>query len=650
MKDSIISKCSTCGGELEHISGQEHKCLSCGGKRYLKTVGEQEKELKETETSRRKKELEEAKHQAKVDKKRRKEEAYSISDLIKKRITILVVSVLVIALIGGGIYGIMQLVGGSKADGLNFRRVGAAYEVYMHGTFTETTVTIPAEHKGRPVITIAENAFAGYEQITDVIIPDSITTIKSWAFNETSLVSIDLPYSVNDISPFAFAGVKTLTFFIVDVDNSNFKAIDQSLYNFAETTLIQYAVGRVATSFSVPDTVTIIGAGAFYGAPNLRNVSLPNGVLRIGERAFAESKNLVTVNIPDSVNEIEDRAFENCSSIARVYISQNIARVGNHVFSGAEKVEIFTGLPVRPSGWQTQWNPDNRPVTWSAVRRIAQTIDPTITHTVAFNLNGATGTPPASQVVTATERVAFPPSPTRTGFTFIGWYDNPDGVGELFDFARPVTRSMLLYAFWRNNSHGTCFGEGGVWVTVNVQSFSDNRENNLFYFVSPFTQTVSVSMTITGGVSGTVSVSGLEAWEVGRTCEDDIRLFNSGGTSGRTFSITATAGKIYVFRFGYNMFMPSSSAYIFRITVTGQTHPSTLGGFAQIITGTHDLIVGQDFTIAPPPSRAGYKFEGWYTGENGTGTRMTDTDGKSLVNFSGANNIELYAHFVGSGG
>jgi uncharacterized repeat protein (TIGR02543 family) len=497
-------------------------------------------------------------------------------------------------------------------------------------------VTIPAQHNGRAVTTIAENAFAGYEQITDVIIPDSITTIKSWAFNETSLVSIDLPYSVNDISPFAFAGVKTLTFFIVDVDNSNFKAIDQSLYNFAETTLIQYAVGRVATSFSVPDTVTIIGAGAFYGAPNLLNVSLPNGVLRIGERAFAESKNLVTVNIPDSVNEIEDRAFENCSSIARVYISQNIARVGNHVFSGAEKVEIFTGLPVRPSGWQTQWNPDNRPVTWSAVRRVAQTIDPTITHTVAFNLNGATGTPPASQVVTATERITFPAIPTREGFLFAGWWDNPDGRGSTFNFVTPVSSSVLLYAKWIGIPSGRIIPlnqdtpyEASAWTA-----------GTWAYFVSPVNQTLTIRHNASRNLDSFSVFTGYFTGDRFAT-PTSSRLRFGHIDANIPFTFDAVAGQIY----SINLIGPSGiGMFSTSVNVNIQSHGVT-GGLAQIITGTHDLIVGQDFTIAPPPPRAGYTFNGWFTGENGTGTRMTDADGKSLVNFSGANNIELYAHF-----
>ena len=45
------------------------------------------------------------------------------------------------------------------------------------------------------------------------------------------------------------------------------------------------------------------------------------------------------------------------------------------------------------------------------------------------------------------ETLPIPESPTREGYTFIGWYIDP-GCEQPFDFASPITDSMTLYALW----------------------------------------------------------------------------------------------------------------------------------------------------------------------------------------------------------
>ena len=45
------------------------------------------------------------------------------------------------------------------------------------------------------------------------------------------------------------------------------------------------------------------------------------------------------------------------------------------------------------------------------------------------------------------ETLPVPESPTREGYTFIGWYIDPS-CEQPFDFASPITDSMTLYALW----------------------------------------------------------------------------------------------------------------------------------------------------------------------------------------------------------
>ncbi|MCI6005032.1 MAG: InlB B-repeat-containing protein [Blautia sp.] len=47
--------------------------------------------------------------------------------------------------------------------------------------------------------------------------------------------------------------------------------------------------------------------------------------------------------------------------------------------------------------------------------------------------------------------VGRPSDPSVSGLTFAGWYDNAECRGEPFDFAKPITGNITLYADWRVN-------------------------------------------------------------------------------------------------------------------------------------------------------------------------------------------------------
>ncbi len=66
-------------------------------------------------------------------------------------------------------------------------------------------------------------------------------------------------------------------------------------------------------------------------------------------------------------------------------------------------------------------------------------------YTVAFDTNGGSGNTVIS--VVSGETVSAPDAPTREGYTFDGWYTAKDG-GTKYDFSKPVTGDLTLYAHW----------------------------------------------------------------------------------------------------------------------------------------------------------------------------------------------------------
>ncbi len=83
---------------------------------------------------------------------------------------------------------------------------------------------------------------------------------------------------------------------------------------------------------------------------------------------------------------------------------------------------------------------------WKQVAQPAQKV------TVTFNLNGATGTAPASQTIDKGAKATKPATdPVREGYTFGGWYTDANCTTE-FDFNGAVNADTTVYAKWTKNT------------------------------------------------------------------------------------------------------------------------------------------------------------------------------------------------------
>ena len=72
------------------------------------------------------------------------------------------------------------------------------------------------------------------------------------------------------------------------------------------------------TSISIPNSVTSIGASAFYNCYLLTSVIIPDDVTSIGANTFSNCYSLTSIAIPDSVISIGSNAFYNCAGV-RIY-------------------------------------------------------------------------------------------------------------------------------------------------------------------------------------------------------------------------------------------------------------------------------------------------------------------------------------------
>lgn len=86
------------------------------------------------------------------------------------------------------------------------------------------------------------------------------------------------------------------------------------------------------------------------------------------------------------------------------------------------------------------------------------------TYTVTFDLNYGSDTRYDAKTVKEGETVSKPSNPSRSGYSFSGWYAEKTG-GRQFDFKTGITSDLTLYAHWSSNSSsgggGSSSGGGG---------------------------------------------------------------------------------------------------------------------------------------------------------------------------------------------
>jgi hypothetical protein len=137
---------------------------------------------------------------------------------------------------------------------------------------------------------------------------------------------------------FAFVSCDSLTSIKVSSDNPSFIDIDGVLYNKDKTRLICVPQGKDVKQYTIPDSVTCIGGGAFFGCSSLNSIDIPNSVTRIEYYAFCDCSSLTSIVIPNSVTSIGNDAFRGCSSLTSIDISNSVTSILEDAFWGCSSL------------------------------------------------------------------------------------------------------------------------------------------------------------------------------------------------------------------------------------------------------------------------------------------------------------------------
>lgn len=210
---------------------------------------------------------------------------------------------------------------------------GDSYIITKCNESAEGNLTIPSEYNGKPVTSIADEAFAYCFNLTSVEIPESITNIGNYAFFGCSNIYIaienetELPETPKGLKSVIINGNGTVIGEEAFEYCSELETVE--LYNVAEigdyaffccSSLYMSVFSELKTdensgglkSVIIDGNNTVIGSNAFSICFELESVTL-NGVSEIGEGAFTYCIKLSSVTIPESVKYIDKDAFSYCS-------------------------------------------------------------------------------------------------------------------------------------------------------------------------------------------------------------------------------------------------------------------------------------------------------------------------------------------------
>lgn len=265
---------------------------------------------------------------------------------------------------------------------------------------------------------IGANTFQGCTSLQSISLPSSLTSIGNGAFYGcSSLSSITIPKDTEQIGANAFqncTSLKTLTI----ADGSTFCIIGNSAFQDCpslnsiitrRTTAISYnaflGCSALTNITSAENIVGILNAG-FANCTNLKSIELPIS-LRLGYDAFNGCTSLESVTL-DTVMIMDDNVFANCPKLT-IYVSENTVDV--HKLIQSNCVVVSNCVLGEDYAYVISINTAN-----------------------ISNVGGKTIN-----------------NPTRSGYTFAGWYTTADFSGtQYMDLA--AAPSGTLYAKWTENA------------------------------------------------------------------------------------------------------------------------------------------------------------------------------------------------------
>ena len=269
---------------------------------------------------------------------------------------------------------------GSYSDKIKYAVIEDGVTTIGDSTFyncaTLSDVTVPES-----ITSVGNSAFYGCESLESINIPEGVSRIGGYAFYGClNLTSVSIPSTVASIGSCAFKNCSRLSTLNIGngvnyVGSSAFDGCDSLSYNKYDNafylgnsenpyTVLVEAKSYAITSVSIHENTKVICDNAFYSCQSLTTVNSPAGLRFIGYNAFAYCGALSEFDIGKEVHYIDINAFLNCTNLKSIVIPLSVITINKNAFLNCTGLAIYCESDSKPEKWDTDWNPDQRPVTW----------------------------------------------------------------------------------------------------------------------------------------------------------------------------------------------------------------------------------------------------------------------------------------------
>lgn len=159
---------------------------------------------------------------------------------------------------------------------------------------------------GGNCVAVYSNMFENCTSLTEINIPETVTSIAANAFANTGIASLDLHGGIATISSSAFQGCKSLTTVKL---NEGTTFIDALAFN-----------GSPVSSLELPSSLTTIGKQAFNNCALAGDIVLPGAVARINDLAFSGNSAMTSIALPATLANLGEGVFQGCTGLASITI------------------------------------------------------------------------------------------------------------------------------------------------------------------------------------------------------------------------------------------------------------------------------------------------------------------------------------------
>ena len=196
------------------------------------------------------------------------------------------------------------------------------------------------------VATIGKMAFSGCTSLETLQLPESAKTIADAAFAECSaLTKASIPQGVTFIGEAVFEGCTSLK--EITSASERYPAISGVLTDSKNSSILRYPPAKKGDSFTAPEGITAVSAGAFRDCTTLIIADL-GGITSIGDGAFYGCTSLAEVKIPDTTI-IGRASFYGCSVLGRISFGASLTSIGNDAFRDCSSLSVADFAGNAPS-------------------------------------------------------------------------------------------------------------------------------------------------------------------------------------------------------------------------------------------------------------------------------------------------------------